>query len=251
VVSVSFLIFGHRGYSSEYPENTTLAFRKAMEAGADGVELDIRASRDGKVVVIHDEDTLRVAGIPGKVAELDYADIRKAKVQNGLSIPLLDEVFESFPDDGFLNVEIKSPDAVAPLVKLMKTYEPSFQIVFSSFLFEPLEELRNALPEVKIGLLIGEGLVKYVSVSHTSVNTTSFEALLAGYLPYSLHLPMQLFNRLPVEGTVRFLQKVKASNIRLFWWTIDDIPVTEFLRDRSIIDGVITNQVGRMVRAYK
>ncbi|HQC38982.1 MAG TPA: glycerophosphodiester phosphodiesterase family protein, partial [Thermotogota bacterium] len=47
---MSFVIFGHRGYSSEYPENTTLAFRKAMDAGADGVELDIRASKDGKAV---------------------------------------------------------------------------------------------------------------------------------------------------------------------------------------------------------
>jgi len=248
---MSFLIFGHRGYSSEYPENTTLAFRKAMDAGADGVELDIRASKDGKAVVIHDEDTLRVTGTPGKIADLDYAEIRKKKIPEGLSIPLLDEVFESFPDNGFLNVEIKSSDVVQPLVKLLKVCEPAFQIVFSSFHFEALEELRASVPDANIGLLIGESLGKYVAVSESAVDTTAFEALLAGYLPYSLHLPVPLFNRLPVEGTVRFLQKVKASNIRLFWWTVDDIPVTEFLKDRGIIDGVITNQVGRMVRAYK
>lgn len=248
---MSFVIFGHRGYSSEYPENTTLAFRKAVDAGADGVELDIRASKDGKAVVIHDEDTLRVTGAPGKIADLDYAEIRKLKIQEGLSIPLLDEVLESFPEDGILNVEIKSADAIQPLVTLLKTYQPVFQIVFSSFRFEALEELRASIPEAKIGLLIGESVAKYVTISDCTVDTTAFEALIAGYLPYSLHLPAQLFNRLPVEGTVRFLQKVKASNIRLFWWTVDDIPVTEFLKDRGIVDGVITNQVGRMVHAYK
>ena len=248
---MSFVIFGHRGYSSEYPENTTLAFRKAMDAGADGVELDVRASKDGKVVVIHDEDTLRVAGTPGKIADLDYVEIRKKKIPEGLSIPLLDEVFESFPDSGFLNVEIKSSDVVQPLVKLLKVCQPAFQIVFSSFHFEALEELRASVPDAKIGLLIGESLGKYVAISESTVDTTAFEALLAGYLPYSLHLPAQLFNRLPVEATVRFLQKVKASNIRLFWWTVDDVSVTEFLKDRGILDGVITNQVGRMVRAYK
>jgi len=248
---MSFVIFGHRGYSSEYPENTTLAFRKAMDAGADGVELDVRASKDGKVVVIHDEDTLRVAGTPGKIADLDYVEIRKKKIPEGLSIPLLDEVFESFPDSGFLNVEIKSSDVVQPLVKLLKVCQPAFQIVFSSFHFEALEELRASVPDAKIGLLIGESLGKYVAISESTVDTTAFEALLAGYLPYSLHLPAQLFNRLPVEGTVRFLQKVKASNIRLFWWTVDDVSVTEFLKDRGILDGVITNQVGRMVHAYK
>ena len=48
-------LFGHRGYSGKYPENTLLAFQKAIEAGADGIELDVQFSKDGKLVVIHDE----------------------------------------------------------------------------------------------------------------------------------------------------------------------------------------------------
>ena len=55
-------VFAHRGFSGAYPENTMLAFRKAIEAGADGIELDIHESSDGQLVIIHDESLIRMAG---------------------------------------------------------------------------------------------------------------------------------------------------------------------------------------------
>ena len=62
-------ILAHRGWSGKYPENTMLAFRKAHEIGADGIELDVHLSKDGEVMVIHDESLSRTAGIGCLVSE--------------------------------------------------------------------------------------------------------------------------------------------------------------------------------------
>ena len=63
-------VFAHRGFSGLYPENTMLAFQKAIEAGADGIELDIHCSSDGKLVIIHDENLVRTTGCNVLVSEL-------------------------------------------------------------------------------------------------------------------------------------------------------------------------------------
>ena len=67
-------IFAHRGFSSQYPENTMTAFRKALEAGADGIELDARLTLDGKIVVMHDPSVDRTTNGKGKVRDLTFAE---------------------------------------------------------------------------------------------------------------------------------------------------------------------------------
>ena len=71
------LNLGHRGFSGKYPENTMLAYRKAVEAGADGVELDVQLTKDGEVVVIHDERVDRTTDGQGFVRDFTLADLRK------------------------------------------------------------------------------------------------------------------------------------------------------------------------------
>ena len=67
----------HRGYSGNYPENTMLAFRKAVEAGADGIELDVQLTRDGEPVILHDEQVDRTTDGTGWVKDLTLAELRK------------------------------------------------------------------------------------------------------------------------------------------------------------------------------
>ena len=71
--------FAHRGFSGQYPENTMLAFKKAWEAGADGIELDVQMTKDGQVVVIHDENLLRTTGVDKKVCDCTLSEITKIK----------------------------------------------------------------------------------------------------------------------------------------------------------------------------
>ena len=108
------LIIAHRGDLSRAPENTLPAFQRAWEAGADGVELDVRLTRDGRLVVFHDRNLDRTSNGTGPVNHCTLADIRSLDVGswfapefNGETAPTLDEVFESLPRDYLINVEMK------------------------------------------------------------------------------------------------------------------------------------------------
>ena len=100
------IILGHRGFSAKYFENTETSFRKAFEFGADGIELDTRVTKDGKLVVIHDADLKRLTGKDIKISDNDYDKIKEIKLGEE-NVPLFDEVLESFPKDKILNDFIK------------------------------------------------------------------------------------------------------------------------------------------------
>ena len=70
-------IYGHRGFSGKYPENTMLAFKKAIEIGCDGIELDVHLTKDNELVIIHDEDIKRTANGQGLVRDMTLEELRK------------------------------------------------------------------------------------------------------------------------------------------------------------------------------
>src|SRR5512140_687268 len=123
------LVLGHRGASADAPENTLAAFRLALAQGADGVELDVWRCASGEVVVVHDEDLRRVAGLPVRVPDAPLAELRAADVGawkgeafRGERVPLLEEVLAALPA-AVVNVELKSRgrdlrlgDAVAKVI---------------------------------------------------------------------------------------------------------------------------------------
>ena len=116
-------IVAHRGASVDAPENTMAAFRRAWELGAEAIELDVRLSRDGAVVVIHDEDTRRTAGVDKLVSEQTLAELRaldagswRGPTFRGERIPTLAEVLAALPPGRTVHVEIKSGADTAPAV---------------------------------------------------------------------------------------------------------------------------------------
>ena len=109
------LIIAHRGDVSNAPENTLPAFRKAYESGADGIELDVRLTRDDQLVVFHDRSLKRIGGTSGLVTNASLEEIRSLDVGEwfgpefrGVRAPTLDEVFESLPRNFLVNVEMKA-----------------------------------------------------------------------------------------------------------------------------------------------
>lgn len=108
------LIIAHRGHVSAAPENTLSAFQGALAAGADGIELDVRLTRDGQLVVFHDRQLDRTSNGHGLVDHHILADIRSLDVGSwfshrfrGEAAPTLDQVFEALPQDYLINVEMK------------------------------------------------------------------------------------------------------------------------------------------------
>ncbi|AZB44458.1 glycerophosphodiester phosphodiesterase [Bacillus sp. FJAT-42376] len=141
-------IYAHRGYSGRYPENTMLAFLKAQEAGAHGIELDVQMTKDGELVVIHDERIDRTTNGIGYVKDLSYSEISKADAGSWFhpdyyreAVPHLEEVLNWFQDDKTgmkLNIELKNDVFEYPMLeeKVMKLADEKMltgRIVLSSF----------------------------------------------------------------------------------------------------------------------
>ncbi|RKX39207.1 MAG: glycerophosphodiester phosphodiesterase [Thermotogae bacterium] len=229
------LILAHRGLSDIYPENTLTAFRKAYETGADGVELDVRMTRDGKIVVFHDEDLKRMAGRSERISDMDYRDLLRINI-GGEKIPLLSEVLDIVPENKWLNVEIKDRMASYPSVDMVVSRGLSAFTVFSSFDHELLEDLMRRFPSLKFGYLIGE--------EHRENSIKLIEKIVKNK-PFSVHVPYQAFQMFPEEAE-EFCSFLKDEGIRIFVWTLNDI---EFFRKiEKFIDGVITDKVMDFVR---
>jgi glycerophosphoryl diester phosphodiesterase len=149
-------IWGHRGASAHAVENTLAAFRRARADGADGVELDVRLSADGEVVVFHDDDLRRLCGRPERVDRLPLAALREVRAR-GEAIPTLDEALEELAGLR-VNVEIKAAGRIPPrglcaaVARAILRHAPG-DVIVSSFHPLALAELRARAPSLETGLL--------------------------------------------------------------------------------------------------
>lgn len=154
------LNFAHRGFSARYPENTLLAFREALAAGCDGIELDVHLSRDGWPVIIHDEDTLRTTGVAGRVGEMSHADLCRLDAGLGEPVPLLEDYLDLVaPLSIVTNIELKNDrvpyagleEKVLELVRRRKLED---RVIFSSFNHDSIVKCKALAPDIPCGFLI-------------------------------------------------------------------------------------------------
>ncbi len=144
------LLVGHRGASAYEPENTLRSFRAAVDLGANAVELDIRATKDGKLVVIHDSRVSRTTNGKGKVAKMTLSEIRKLDAGMGERVPTLQEAVAWAKGRANLLVEFKEPGLEAKAVKIFRGHK---NILAISFFQTVLEELNRINPKLETGLL--------------------------------------------------------------------------------------------------
>lgn len=158
-------VWAHRGASAYAPENTMAAFKKAIAMGADGIELDVHMSADGKLMVIHDETVDRTTNGSGRVVDLRCAELKALCASNGMEgfenarIPMLKEIYGLLRDsDLWINVEIKCDKVIYPdiwlrLLELEREMGMEGRILYSSFNHYVLAELKKLAPTAMIGLL--------------------------------------------------------------------------------------------------
>jgi glycerophosphoryl diester phosphodiesterase len=149
------LIFAHRGFMSRaVSENTLEAFQRGIDAGADGIEFDLRVSRDGMPVVVHDENLHRVAGDARRVRDLTRRELQNIPLRGKGRIPTLKEVISTFQSSVQFDVEIKDRDACPLLIRKLKTSKAlRKRTVVSSFVFDDLKRVHDEVPEVRTLLL--------------------------------------------------------------------------------------------------
>src|SRR5260221_3674248 len=144
------LVLAHRGFHARQPENTVDAFAAALECGADGIETDVRVSQDGQAMLIHD----RVVPTSDALTRRPVAELTRQQVEQALGhhVPLLAEALECFPD-AVWNIEIKTPDALAETVRILKQHSRRVRLLVSSFRHEVVLRCAELL-EVDCALLL-------------------------------------------------------------------------------------------------
>ena len=147
------IIFGHRGASAIKPENTMLAFQKAIDDGAHGIEFDIRITKDRKIVVIHDATINRTSNGTGKVSKLTYNELLEFDFGKGEKIPLLSLILEKFGNNYWLNIEVKEEGFEKELVELIGEMKLTKKFVISSFNTNVLKKLSKINKSLPLALL--------------------------------------------------------------------------------------------------
>jgi glycerophosphoryl diester phosphodiesterase len=228
------LVLAHRGASAEAPENTLAAFRLAMEQGADGVELDVWRCATGEVVVVHDEDLSRVAGVPLRVPDSPLAALRAVDVGawkgarfRAERIPLLAEVLDALPG-AVVNVELKSRGgrdlALAhAAAEVIWRKGAGSRVVVSSFDWRLLAAFRLASPDIAAGLLF-DGTRLWRLRTFVGIRTLR---------PAAVHPDRALATDARVR---RWLERDLAVNV----WTVDEPAQAERLA-RAGATALITN----------
>lgn len=152
-------IIAHRGFSEKYPENTLLAFEKAIEIGADGIEMDLRLSRDEKVIAFHDSNLKRITGIDKEPESLDLDELQALDAGKEEVIPSLDEVLELTNARTTLILEVKyNPSTYKRLCRLISEsiQDKLSWVEVSSFEDKVLEEMHNLNKNIKLHKVINK-----------------------------------------------------------------------------------------------
>lgn len=234
-------VLGHRGARRRAPENTLSAFELAMEEGADGVELDVRLSGDGDVIVLHDSDLSRVtSGRDGRKAEdLKHSDLPRTDLGGGEPVPLLADVLRWAEARGAkVNVELKSDVThrirfVLSVARLVASHRHAAEwILFSSFDPRLVVALSYLLPWVPTGWLFEKS--DYVP------RGTGLERLARAAAVHPRH-------PLVTDETARAW---KHAGFALNVWTVNDEAEARRL-DKIGVDAIITDEPGKILRALR
>ncbi len=153
-------VIAHRGFSGAYPENTALAVRKAVELQAGCIEIDVRETKDGEIVVIHDETVNRTTGGEGPVKELTFEELKKLDAGKwkgnfeNTTVPSLDEILRIVRGRTMLLIEIKEA-APEKIIRIIRRHKMESDVIIGSFAVDYLIQTRIIEPSIPTALIAG------------------------------------------------------------------------------------------------
>ncbi|MBO1265754.1 glycerophosphodiester phosphodiesterase [Proteiniclasticum sp. SCR006] len=223
----------HRGYSKIYPENTMLAFRKAIESGCDAIELDVHQSRDGHIVIFHDDELLRTTQVKGLIRDFTVEQLRSMDAgvrykgqYDGSGIPTLEEYFSFIRHQKITSViELKNnvfsyPDLEEKAIEMIRHFGLTEKVILCSFSQKSIAKCHRICPDIETALLTDYWLHKGGSIARS---------LGASYI-HPRHLFLQPW----------VMREMKRAGVGIQPWTVDH-PI----RMRNLIakgvSGIITN----------
>jgi glycerophosphoryl diester phosphodiesterase len=237
------LNYAHRGASGYYPENTMLAFQKAIEMGCEGIETDVQLTKDGVLVICHDELLDRTTDGKGLIAETNYSDIAKldaAKLWGGkfgdVRVPTLEELLAYIKDKNIMiNLELKNSiidykNLEQLVIDMVYKYELQEKVIISSFNHYSILRCKAIDNTLKLGLLYDCCIYepgKYASELGVCAVHPSF---------YTLN-----------EEVVK---EIRSHNLMINTWTVNDEKYMHLLAKLGI-DGIITNYPDRLKKVLE
>ncbi|MCQ2470825.1 MAG: glycerophosphodiester phosphodiesterase [Clostridia bacterium] len=237
----------HRGFSGKYPENTMLAFQKAIEVGADGIELDVHFTKDKELVIIHDETIDRTTDGTGEVESFIYEELSKFNAYGRFEgqfdfqkIPTLREYFELVkPVEGFItNIELKTgineyPGIEEAVLKLIDEFSLRDRIIISSFNHFSVMRFKAIAPDVKCGFLEESRIIDFGAYAKK----------------YNVEFVHPLYKCL----TKDVFEEIYSNGIGINTWTVNDEDSVRFLAQNNV-DAVIGNfpdMAGKVLKELK
>jgi glycerophosphoryl diester phosphodiesterase len=171
-------IIGHRGAAGLAPENTRASIKAALIAGVDGIEIDVRATRDGRVVLVHDRHTMRVAGRPHFISRTLYATIKKLRLRHGHTVPTLAEALNAIDSQSNILIEIKSRGCAKTVVqhieRLIKKGARYDDFMIASFRLSVLREVQWLNSRVPLMMLHAHRPLRFLHVRGLHLRSVGF-----------------------------------------------------------------------------
>jgi glycerophosphoryl diester phosphodiesterase len=222
------IVTAHKGFSAVAPENSLSAIRKAIEVGADYAEIDVQQTADGVVVLNHDRDLMRVAGVPRRISEMTLAEVRSADIGRtfspefaGEKVPTLAEVIALARDKIKVQIELKFYDRDRKLAdtvaRLIEREHFESQCVISSLHYDALQRVRRLNPRLRTAAIVtlAIGDIDRLDVDALSVNSRNLSK--------------------------RLIRAAKARHKDLYAWTVDDPRQMVTLMERGV-SNIVTNR---------
>jgi glycerophosphoryl diester phosphodiesterase len=224
------LKIAHRGASGYEPENTLAAFKKAMDIGVDGIELDVHLSKDGEIIVIHDETIDRTTNGFGFVNQLTLSEINQFIIDGKHEITTLNEVLDLVKNTISVNIELKSVFCVEKVVILIEKYVSDKNwdyenFIVSSFDWDALEKVYNLNKKIPIGVLTYNNLDDAIAFAK-QINA------------YSIHPHFKMLDK-------EIVQKIQENNFKIFTWTVNELAAIQQVKSTGV-DGIISDFTDRI-----
>ncbi len=218
------LRIGHRGAAGHVPENTLLSIQKAIEIGVDIVEVDVRRTRDGELVLLHDQRVNRTTNGRGHIGDLSFEEARRLDAGLGQAIPSLREALELVRGSVQLMIELKEPGIVPEVMNLIDDCNSNHEVILASFHHPALIEVRRLQSTARTLALIDRvpvnlDFAKNAEVTHVGVNIGSV--------------------------TKEFVRSVHRANYQLFVYTVNDERDIRRLSEMSV-EGIISDYPERI-----
>lgn len=238
-----FQVLAHRGLVSEFvTENTIKSFADALHAGADVIETDVQCTADGVAIIFHDEDLVRIAGIPKKISSVNWNELAVLDIGFGKRIPTLEQALRDFPTARF-NLDIKSQSAIKAVAEVINRLGAQKRVLISSF-----SDSRGSatVKLIRGGVNSSAGSIRVLLLWLCALLGTASLFRRFSRSITALQIPVKQFGiRLDSK---RFINLAIGSGLEVHYWTINEID--EVLRLRALgATGIVTDTCDVVIRA--